>query len=114
METPMPEVKTTVIPSITLVGSVWLNVTLMRSAYYSDPEVWALAANCDDGEPLAAFSVNLANNPPAPGCVWIKTWSEGEGVAEQLGKLGIIELTGRHATAGYSVAVEARIIGALA
>ncbi len=110
----MPEVKTTVIPSITLAGADWPNVTLIKSAYYSDPDTLALAANTEEGEPLAAFSVNLHGDKPAPGCVWLKNWSEGVGVPEELVKLGIVELTGRTATAGYATAVEGRIVGKLA
>jgi hypothetical protein len=109
-----PEPKYASIPSITLGGTAWPNVTLIRSAYYADPDTIALAANTEDGEPLAAFSVNLHGNPPAHGAIWVKTWSEGEGVAEQLVALGIIELTGRKAAAGYSLAVEAKLIGELA
>jgi hypothetical protein len=107
-----PEMKTTVVESITLVGTEWKNVTIMRSAYMSDPGVWALVANTEDGEPLAAFSVNLGQDP-REGCVWIKTWSEGEGALEELERLGIVQRTGRKTPAGYSMAVEARVLGDL-
>lgn len=109
----MEETKSIEVNSITLFDTPYFDVTVTRSAYYSDPDTLALVATWD-GEPLAAFSVNLPGNPPAPGCVWLKTWSEGVGVTAQLVKLGIVETTGRSAEAGYSRAIEARIIGKLA
>lgn len=39
--------------------------------------------------------------------VWIKTWSENEGVVEALEKAGIIALTGTTHPAGFATAVEA-------
>jgi hypothetical protein len=75
----------------------------------TNPRVWALAANTEDGEPLSAFSVNLETEP-AEGCIWVKTWSEGVGVLEELERLGIVTRTNRWTDAGYSRAAEARII----
>lgn len=105
----LPESRTTVVESIHLVGIDWPNVTILRSVYLSDPGTWALAANTAEGEPLSAFSVNL-DTRPAEGCIWVKTWSEGEGALEELIRLGIVEPTGASCAAGYAVAIEARII----
>lgn len=109
-----PQTASITVPSIRLVGEFYRDVTVTRSQYLSDPDTLALVANTADGEPLAAFSVNIVGDPPSPGCVWVKTWSEGEGVLEQLERLGVLRRTGRTAKAGFAVAREARLLGGLA
>jgi hypothetical protein len=106
--------KTIKIDSLHLLDTHWPNVTVMRSCYITDPDVLALSAFTDDLEPLAAFSVNLPGTPPSPGCIWLKTWSEGKDNAVELVRLGLIEFTGRQAEAGFAVALEARLLGDLA
>lgn len=66
----------------------------------------------EDGQVLTVVSVNLLRHPaPAPGCIWVKTWSENEGLLEQLVKAGLLEPTGRTATVGIAAkAVEARLL----
>lgn len=61
--------------------------------------------------PLATATVCLAQYGVVPEEIAIKTWSENEGLLEELVKVGLIELTGREWRVGeYGVrAVEARL-----
>lgn len=62
---------------------------------------------------VATVTVNL-DTPPSEGCVWVKTWSENEGILEALVARGLLEETGRTMPTGYVSAHEARLIGPLA
>lgn len=65
------------------------------------------------GERLTVATVSLipcGNPKPAFGCVWLKGWSENEGIPEALVAGGVIELTGRSTSTGcFVVAVEGRL-----
>ena len=64
------------------------------------------------GERLTTATVSLipyGNPKPAFGCVWLKGWSENEGIPEALVAGGVIELTGRSTSTGFVVAVEGRL-----
>ena len=67
-----------------------------------------LTAVNDEG-PVATLTVWLAE-PPAPGCVWIKDWSENSGVLDSLEKLNLVERTGRTHPTGWVEAVEVRLL----
>lgn len=43
---------------------------------------------------------------PRFGCVWLKTWSENEGIAEALVSGGCVELTGRSTVTGRGVVAQ--------
>src|SRR5580658_4593005 len=48
----------------------------------------------DEGEPVCVATVNIEEwgAVPAPaGCVWIKTWSENEGIDRALADAGVVE-----------------------
>lgn len=60
-------------------------------------------------EPMFTATV-CADKPPSPGCVWLKGWSENEGIPEALVKAGVVELTGKTIQCGYVDAVEARLL----
>lgn len=62
------------------------------------------------GEPLFKATVALENNRPAEGCVFLKGWSENEGIPEALVKAGVVELTGRKAKTGFCEAIEAKLL----
>lgn len=51
-------------------------------------------------EPWFVATVNLPDQPPAPGCVWLKSWSENEGLPEALERAGVVRLTGRQVKVG--------------
>lgn len=69
----------------------------------------AISATTLQGEPQFTATVAL-DEIPAEGCVFLKGWSENEGIPEALVKAGIVELTGRTIPTGYCEAVEAKLL----
>ena len=69
----------------------------------------AITATTLQGEPQFTATVAL-DELPADGCVFLKGWSENEGIPEALVKAGIVELTGRTVPTGYCEAVEAKLL----
>jgi len=63
------------------------------------------------GEPMFVATVALGELPPQ-GHVFLKGWSENEGVPQALEKAGIIKLTGRKIPTGYVEAEEAKLMEA--
>ena len=63
------------------------------------------------GEPLFVATVALDEVPP-PGHVFLKGWSENEGIPEALVKAGIVELTGKTIPTGRCEAQEAKLLKA--
>lgn len=61
------------------------------------------------GEPQFTATVAV-DELPADGCVFLKGWSENEGIPESLVENGIVELTGRTCPTGYCEAIEARLL----
>ncbi len=63
-------------------------------------------------EVVASVNLKAYGYPiPPQDEVWLKGWSENEGVLEALEKAGVVELTGLTIPAGYATAQHARIIG---
>lgn len=63
--------------------------------------------------PLMTCTVNFTDAMPAEQCVWIKDWSENEGILQALVKGKIGKCTGRIHAAGYTVAHELRLSDAV-
>ena len=61
------------------------------------------------GEPEFTATVAL-DEIPKPGYVFLKGWSENQGIPEALVKAGIVELTGRKLPTGYCEAEEAKLL----
>lgn len=60
-------------------------------------------------------TVNLWDGvEPNPGCVFLKGWSENEGLPESMVAAGLVEPTGRVEPTGFVEAGEYRMIGELA
>jgi len=87
---------------------------------YCNEEVELLFGNYGDGSP-AIQAISLMGEPmftatvaldekPAEGCVFLKGWSENEGVPDALVKAGIVEFTGRKVKTGYCEAIEAKLL----
>lgn len=93
--------------NVTLGGTEYRDVEVRRNGRYADGspaiQLW------DAQGPLATATVWLPE-PPAEGCVWIKDWSENEGMLDSLALAGVIEVTGRVAPTGYVVAHEGRLL----
>lgn len=62
-----------------------------------------------DSEPQFKATVALDEVPP-DNHVFLKGWSENEGIPEALVKAGIVELTGRTIPTGYCEALEAKLL----
>ncbi len=62
-----------------------------------------------DWEPEFKATVAL-DAKPAEGCVFLKGWSENEGIPEALRDAGIVEFTGRKIPTGHVEAIEARLL----
>jgi len=75
---------------------------------YDDKSV-AIQAVSLEQEPLFTATVCL-DEPAKEGHVFLKGWSENEGVPEALVKAGVVKLTGRTVQTGYCEVVEARLL----
>lgn len=95
------------IPEVVMGGHTYPNVEVVFSTYQRGGVAIQLY---DEDGPLGTASVYMDGNEPSPGCVWIKDWSENEGILESLTKAKVIEPTGRTIQAGYAVAHEARLL----
>ena len=62
------------------------------------------------GEPLFTATVTIPSEKPINGFVFLKDWSENEGIAQELVKAGIVELTNKRIPVGFCEALEARLI----
>ena len=69
----------------------------------------AITATTLQGDPQFTATVAL-DESPTEGCVFLKGWSENEGIPEALVKAGIVELTGRTVPTGFCEAVEAKLL----
>ena len=76
--------------------------------HYQDGST-AIRAFSLDGEPMFTATVALDEVPPA-GHVFLKGWSENEGIPESLVSAGIVKLTGRTIPTGYCEAFEAELL----
>lgn len=64
----------------------------------------------ENGEQILIATVNMVHNPLEDRrSVWMKGWSENEGVPKAFVDAGVIELTGNVVTAGYAFAEKARL-----
>lgn len=59
--------------------------------------------------PLMTVTVNFPDALPDAQCVWIKEWSENEGITQALVNAKVGTLTGKIHPAGYSIAHELRL-----
>lgn len=84
--------------------------TVLMTHYPHDGSI-ALVAN--QGTPDQQTYTVCLWEPPAPirdGHVWLKGWSENEGVPEALEEAGLVKLTGMTWPTGYVEAQEAELI----
>lgn len=80
---------------------------------YADGDGLAITLVDDEtGEPIATATVNVPGEPHSsddPRLVWIKDWSENEGMTLALSNAGIVDLTGHTVRHGYVDVIEARV-----
>ena len=70
----------------------------------------AVQLKCPDGEPLCTATVNLPDDSIKDGYVFLKGWSENEGLPEALEEAGMVKLTGRKVATGFVYAQEAELL----
>lgn len=83
-------------------------IELQFCRYSQDGSVLIRGASLD-GEPVFTATVFL-DEKPSEGCIFLKGWSENEGIPAALVKAGIVELTGRKIKTGFCEAVEAKLL----
>lgn len=99
------------IGTIKMGGTTWRDVTMTTEVYEAGGVALQLYTTDDLYEELlCTATVYLEGQPPADGCVWIKNYSENEGLDQELVRLGIVELTGRTARTGWVEVPEARLL----
>ena len=81
----------------------WKNWTgeIVPAIYHHDQsEAWRFLT--EDGEPIATITVMLEDaGPPAPGYLFVKDWSENEGILAALVAHGYVEDTGKRVPTGW-------------
>jgi len=85
----------------------WTKGGTIKFGRYGSGELAIQIINELDGQPEAKATVSLVGyGAPHPGehGVWLKGWSENEGIPEALSKAGIVTLTGRTWETGYTEA----------
>lgn len=83
------------------------NAQLWLSKYATD-DVTALFVTSEQGEPLATVTVNLSayGQFPGEGNVFVKNWSENEGILDVLVREGVLSAPLREIPSGFVSAVE--------
>lgn len=90
----------------------WTRGGPIKFGRYASGELAIQIMNAEDGQPEAKATVSLVPyGAPEPGefGVWLKGWSENEGIPEALAKAGIVILTGRTWETGYTEAHHAEL-----
>lgn len=93
----------------TYIKSKYCNEEIELSFAYYGNGSRAIQGFTLQGEPQFVATVAL-DEIPAKDCVFLKGWSENEGIPEALVKAGLVELTGRKIPTGYCEAEEARLL----
>lgn len=93
--------------TVTLVGETY-NV-LLKQHKYADGEPKLVLVDEEDGCVVTVVSVSLPLKPDE-GCIWIKDWSENEGITDQLVAAGVVELTGMWVQTGFVTVHEGRLL----
>lgn len=96
------------LPNFAVAGHTWRELRLYTMGTYSNGRI-ALALANSDGY-LIDVTVNMVDAVPGPDCMFIKTWSENQGILDQLTAAGILDRTGITTPAGYTTAAEARLL----
>ena len=98
------------------------NMKVHITSKYLDREVELLFTHYDrnnsiviegrsfEGEPEFVATVCLPDEKLVENHVFLKGWSENEGIPEALAKAGVVRLTGRKVRAGFCEAIEAEIL----
>jgi hypothetical protein len=83
---------------------------LIKTNYSGNNRIALKLVSIEDNEPWFTVTVNLPEEPLDDNCVFIKDFSENEGILDCMVKAGVIELTGRLVETGYVVVPEAKLL----
>lgn len=79
---------------------------IVNVSCYFDGKNPAITVTSDEGEPLTTLTVNPYGTAPNDAdCVWLRDYTECEGIPAQLQQLELVEPTDRIAAVGYHGAV---------
>ena len=81
----------------------------IEQLYYGNDRT-ALKLLCEDGSPMAVATVNPPDDDLPEGHVFIKNWSENEGMLDALVVAGVVEPTGRTVETGWVHADECKLL----
>jgi hypothetical protein len=65
--------------------------------------------NMDEFDRIAIATACLPDDPPPPGCIYIKDYSENQGMLQTLCHAGVITDTGERVSTGYTELAIARL-----
>lgn len=85
--------------NLNLVDRIYRDVVFVKTKY-TDESV-AVIAITDDGEKLTNISVNMNTPPSIPNAIYIKDYSENEGLVIQLEEAGLVTPTGLTMSSGW-------------
>jgi Rieske Fe-S protein len=83
----------------------------VKEGHYGNGRKALQLVDAEDGSPIATASVNLSDEPLGEGEVFVKNWSENEGMVEALTVAGIVEPTSRVVVSGYVTVPVCRLKG---
>lgn len=86
--------------------ATYANAEAFITRYVAEPRPPALLFYDAQGSPILTASVYVDGAELGPNEICIKTWAEGEGIPEELERLGLVKRTGAFVSTGY---VEAEI-----
>lgn len=104
--------------SITLAGHRYNGpIDVEVTGYLADGGIAIILVTREDGYPdlLSKVTVNLSQQglQPDEDCVFVKDWSESEGMLKAMEEAGWMKATGRRVESGYVRVPEARLLGDL-
>ena len=82
----------------------------VRMTKYQSTDRTALLITSKSGDPQFTATVNMPTEEIADDHVFLKGWSENEGLPEALEAAGLVKLTGRKCPAGFCEALEAKLL----
>lgn len=94
--------------NVTIAFPIGLELT---GALVHEEELSLLELVTDEGPERLSISLTAYGREPDDGCVFIKGWSEHEGLAESLEEQGLVEIVDRMIVGPFgSTAYEARVL----
>ena len=82
----------------------------IQKAFYAEGRIAIKLEDAETHAPWCVATVNIPEYDLKEGHVFLKGWSENEGVPEELDRLGVVELTGRKVQTGFVYAQEAKLL----